>query len=77
MRSSSAAPSGPHTRPRDLPVPPKTHDPIMYGKVARPGVWPGRCCGRRAHRVWRSRGGAPARRRVGSSRRGSSGRAQP
>nr|PPQ55708.1 hypothetical protein C5F59_02620 [Streptomyces sp. QL37] len=39
MRSSSAAPSGPHTRPRDLPVPPKTHDPIMYGKAAAAAPW--------------------------------------
>ncbi|MEU5655034.1 hypothetical protein ABZ802_05370 [Streptomyces sp. NPDC047737] len=37
--SSSAAPSGPHTRPRDLPVPPKTHDPITYGKAAAAALW--------------------------------------
>ncbi|MFJ9679343.1 hypothetical protein ACIRP2_14905 [Streptomyces sp. NPDC101194] len=37
--SSSAAPSGPHTRPRTLPVPPKTHDPITYGKAAAAALW--------------------------------------
>ncbi|MFI6061487.1 hypothetical protein [Streptomyces sp. NPDC051286] len=37
--SSPAAPSGPHTRPRDLPVPPKTHDPIQYGKAAAAALW--------------------------------------
>ncbi|MBT2493891.1 hypothetical protein J7E96_36460 [Streptomyces sp. ISL-96] len=37
--SSSAPPSGPHTRPRDLPVPPKTHDPIKYGKAAAAALW--------------------------------------
>uniref|UniRef100_A0AAU1U5I9 Secreted protein n=1 Tax=Streptomyces sp. NBC_00119 TaxID=2975659 RepID=A0AAU1U5I9_9ACTN len=37
--SSSAAPSGPHTRPRTLPVPPKTHDPIKYGKAAAAALW--------------------------------------
>lgn len=37
--SSSAAPSGPHTRPRALPVPPKTHDPITYGKAAAAALW--------------------------------------
>ncbi|MGW0495623.1 hypothetical protein ACWD0Z_09395 [Streptomyces sp. NPDC003007] len=35
----SAAPSGPHTRPRALPVPPKTHDPITYGKAAAAALW--------------------------------------
>ncbi|MEV5862112.1 hypothetical protein AB0L83_20630 [Streptomyces sp. NPDC052071] len=37
--SSPAAPSGPHTRPRALPVPPKTHDPITYGKAAAAALW--------------------------------------
>ncbi|MGX1268280.1 hypothetical protein [Streptomyces phaeoluteigriseus] len=37
--SSSAASSGPHTRPRALPVPPKTHDPITYGKAAAAALW--------------------------------------
>ncbi|MGW6681143.1 hypothetical protein ACWGBO_14785 [[Kitasatospora] papulosa] len=37
--SSSAAPSGPHTRPRALPVSPKTHDPITYGKAAAAALW--------------------------------------
>ncbi|WP_326765297.1 hypothetical protein OG978_12540 [Streptomyces sp. NBC_01591] len=37
--SSPAAPSGPHTRPRALPVPPKTHDPIKYGKAAAAALW--------------------------------------
>ncbi|MBP0456096.1 hypothetical protein [Streptomyces montanisoli] len=37
--SSTAAPSGPHTRPRALPVPPKTHDPITYGKAAAAALW--------------------------------------
>ncbi|MFE9011819.1 hypothetical protein [Streptomyces cyaneofuscatus] len=38
--SSPAAPSGqPHTRPRALPVPPKTHDPITYGKAAAAAQW--------------------------------------
>ncbi|MDX3605170.1 MULTISPECIES: hypothetical protein [Streptomyces] len=37
--SSDAAPSGPHTRPRALPVPPKTHDPITYGKAAAAALW--------------------------------------
>ncbi|MGW6901042.1 hypothetical protein ACWGF2_31260 [Streptomyces sp. NPDC054919] len=37
--SSSAAPSGPHTRPRALPVRPKTHDPIKYGKAAAEALW--------------------------------------
>lgn len=36
---SSAAPSGPHTRSRALPVPPKTHDPITYGKAAATALW--------------------------------------
>ncbi len=35
----STAPSGPHTRPRALPVPPKTHDPITYGKAAAAALW--------------------------------------
>ncbi|WP_372352362.1 hypothetical protein [Streptomyces sp. KL116D] len=35
----SAAPSGPHTRPRALPVPPKTRDPITYGKAAAAALW--------------------------------------
>lgn len=37
--SSPAAPSGPHTRPRALPVPPKTHNPITYGKAAAAALW--------------------------------------
>ncbi|MEU9319582.1 hypothetical protein [Streptomyces sp. NPDC048295] len=37
--SSPAAPAGPHTRPRALPVPPKTHDPITYGKAAAAALW--------------------------------------
>ncbi|MEV3934275.1 hypothetical protein [Streptomyces sp. NPDC049944] len=37
--SSPAAPSRPHTRPRALPVPPKTHDPITYGKAAAAALW--------------------------------------
>ncbi len=37
--ASSAAPSGPHIRPRALPVPPKTHDPITYGKAATAALW--------------------------------------
>ncbi|KIF77334.1 hypothetical protein QR77_32710 [Streptomyces sp. 150FB] len=37
--TSSAPPSGPHTRPRALPVPPKTHDPITYGKAAAAALW--------------------------------------
>ncbi|MFJ5721027.1 hypothetical protein [Streptomyces sp. NPDC093149] len=37
--SSPAAPSGPHTRPRALPVPPKTHDRIKYGKAAAAALW--------------------------------------
>ncbi|MFD5654062.1 hypothetical protein [Streptomyces sp. NPDC127039] len=39
VSSSSAAPSGPHTRPRALPVPPKTRDPITYGKAAAAALW--------------------------------------
>ncbi|MGM9348462.1 hypothetical protein [Streptomyces salinarius] len=37
--SSSAAPPRPYTRPRALPVPPKTHDPITYGKAAAAALW--------------------------------------
>ncbi|MEU2346102.1 hypothetical protein ABZ745_30370 [Streptomyces sp. NPDC013082] len=37
--SSSAALSGTHTRPRALPVPPKTRDPITYGKAAANALW--------------------------------------
>ncbi|MFA3873061.1 hypothetical protein ABS735_05140 [Streptomyces sp. MMCC 100] len=37
--SSSAAPPGPYTRPRALPIPPKTHDPITYGKAAAAALW--------------------------------------
>ncbi|MFG3492281.1 hypothetical protein [Streptomyces sp. NPDC047972] len=41
---SSSAPSAsgsstPHTRPRALPVPPKTHDPIAFGKAAAAALW--------------------------------------
>ncbi|AJF68576.1 hypothetical protein [Streptomyces vietnamensis] len=37
--SSPASPSGPLTRPRALPVPPKTHDPIAFGKAAAAALW--------------------------------------
>ncbi|MCY0927024.1 hypothetical protein OTB20_12585 [Streptomyces sp. H27-H1] len=40
--SSSSSPSGPltpHTGPRALPVPPKTHDPIAFGKAAAAALW--------------------------------------
>ncbi|MFB7147851.1 MULTISPECIES: hypothetical protein [Streptomyces] len=40
--SSPASPSGPltpHTRPHALPIPPKTHDPIAYGKAAAAALW--------------------------------------
>ncbi|MFI7891258.1 hypothetical protein ACIFUY_08340 [Streptomyces sp. CACIS-1.16CA] len=37
--SSPAAPSGPHARPHALPVPPKTPDPITYGKAAAAALW--------------------------------------
>ncbi|MFJ2720689.1 hypothetical protein [Streptomyces sp. NPDC087437] len=37
--SLSAAPSGPHARPRALPVPPTTRDPIKYGKAAVAALW--------------------------------------
>ncbi|MET8740775.1 hypothetical protein [Streptomyces sp. NPDC004728] len=37
--SSSASSSGPHTRPRALPVPPKTRDPIAFGKAAAAALW--------------------------------------
>ncbi|WP_435190983.1 hypothetical protein [Streptomyces sp. bgisy126] len=41
--SSPVAPSAgtpaPHGRPRALPVPPKTHDPIAYGKAAASALW--------------------------------------
>ncbi len=40
--SQLASPSGtptPHTGPRDLPLPPKTHDPIAYGKAAAAALW--------------------------------------
>ncbi|MFF2503592.1 hypothetical protein ACFVTY_09500 [Streptomyces sp. NPDC058067] len=36
------SPSGPpptQTRPRDLPVPPKTRDPIKFGKTAAAALW--------------------------------------
>ncbi|MGW9433567.1 hypothetical protein ACWHA1_37330 [Streptomyces decoyicus] len=39
---STASPSGPHiprTRSRALPVPPKTHDPIAFGKAATAALW--------------------------------------
>ncbi|MER5970736.1 hypothetical protein ABT112_13525 [Streptomyces sp. NPDC002055] len=39
---SAPSPSGapaPHTRPRTLPVPPKTRDPIAYGKAAAAALW--------------------------------------
>jgi hypothetical protein len=37
--SSPAAPAGPHARPHALPVPPRTHDPIKYGKAAAAALW--------------------------------------
>ncbi|MEU0447526.1 hypothetical protein [Streptomyces tendae] len=33
------APAGPHARFHALPVPPKTHDPIEYGKAAAAALW--------------------------------------
>ncbi|MCZ1008379.1 hypothetical protein [Streptomyces lydicus] len=35
----STAPSTPRTQPRALPVPPKTHDPIAFGKAAAAALW--------------------------------------
>ncbi|MEU7354748.1 hypothetical protein ABZ663_30980 [Streptomyces albidoflavus] len=40
--SPAPSPSQPHTpsvRPRALPVPPKTHDPITFGKAAAAALW--------------------------------------
>ncbi|MCV2464364.1 hypothetical protein OEB94_34380 [Streptomyces sp. ICN988] len=36
---SPTAPAGPHARPHALPVPPKTQDPIKYGKAAAAALW--------------------------------------
>ncbi|GGN51253.1 hypothetical protein GCM10012285_41170 [Streptomyces kronopolitis] len=35
----STTPSAPRTQPRALPVPPKTHDPIAFGKAAAAALW--------------------------------------
>ncbi|MFG2094618.1 hypothetical protein [Streptomyces sp. NPDC048612] len=35
----STIPSAPRTQPRALAVPPKTHDPIMFGKAAAAALW--------------------------------------
>ncbi|MFB7778936.1 hypothetical protein [Streptomyces bauhiniae] len=41
--ASSPAPSSgrpsPHTGAGDFPVPPKTHDPVAYGKAAAAALW--------------------------------------
>lgn len=37
--SPPATPSGPQIQPRALSVPPKTHDPITYGKAAAAALW--------------------------------------
>ncbi|WP_093801773.1 hypothetical protein [Streptomyces sp. Wb2n-11] len=37
--ASSSGPLAPHTRPRALPVPPKTRDPIAFGKAAAVALW--------------------------------------
>ncbi|GAB3177231.1 hypothetical protein [Streptomyces incanus] len=37
--SSPTAPAGPHARSHALPVPPKTQDPIKYGKAAAAALW--------------------------------------
>ncbi|MET9059825.1 hypothetical protein ABZX99_18615 [Streptomyces antibioticus] len=36
---SASGSSTPHAVPRALPVPPKTHDPIAYGKAAAATMW--------------------------------------
>ncbi|MFI8342801.1 hypothetical protein ACIF8W_22475 [Streptomyces sp. NPDC085639] len=36
---SSSGPLTPHTHPRALPVPPKTSDPIAFGKAAAAALW--------------------------------------
>ncbi|MEU6664014.1 hypothetical protein [Streptomyces sp. NPDC046821] len=36
---SSSGPSAPRTGPGDLPVPPKTRDPIKFGKAAAAALW--------------------------------------
>ncbi|MEU9851052.1 hypothetical protein [Streptomyces sp. NPDC047985] len=37
--TSPSGPASPHTGPRNLPAPPKTHDPIAYGKAAAAALW--------------------------------------
>ncbi|MFJ2113103.1 MULTISPECIES: hypothetical protein [unclassified Streptomyces] len=37
--SSPSSPLTPHTGPRALPVPPKTHDPIAFGKATAAALW--------------------------------------
>ncbi|MFC9854502.1 hypothetical protein ACIGW5_06520 [Streptomyces prasinus] len=37
--SSPTAPAGPHARSHALPLPPKTQDPIKYGKAAAAALW--------------------------------------
>ncbi|MEW1997008.1 hypothetical protein [Streptomyces coelicoflavus] len=37
--ASPPEPRTPRTRPRDLPVPPKTRDPIAFGKAAAAALW--------------------------------------
>ncbi|MDQ8704106.1 hypothetical protein RCO28_16655 [Streptomyces sp. LHD-70] len=37
--ASSSGPPTPRTGPRDLPAPPKTHNPIAYGKAAAAALW--------------------------------------
>ncbi|WP_399890767.1 hypothetical protein ACGH7X_30190 [Streptomyces sp. BBFR51] len=37
--ASPPEPLTPRTRPRDLPVPPKTRDPIAFGKAAAAALW--------------------------------------
>ncbi|GGT15204.1 hypothetical protein GCM10010222_66610 [Streptomyces tanashiensis] len=36
---SASGSSTPYTRPRTLPIPPNTHDPIAYGKAAAAALW--------------------------------------
>ncbi|MGA5632515.1 hypothetical protein [Streptomyces lydicamycinicus] len=38
-RAPSTASSAPRNHPRALPVPPKTHDPIVFGKAAAAALW--------------------------------------
>jgi len=37
--SSSAASPSPSAHPRSLPVPPETHDPVVFGKAAAVALW--------------------------------------